>query len=227
MRSAAEKEIRDAVVARLRQLMPNARIVHELNVAGTGTNRIDVAAVASRAIVGVEIKSEKDKLDRLADQWDAFSKCCHRVVVAAHDKHFRDYRPKHYRDDLPPYRYLDHPLFFDKPWHDFHVWRFPRPDKPNQSYHKPWTFDALRDTQVQPRATDMLRMLWAEELREECGRHRIPANSRSTRHFMIQQMVWLMTGREICEAVCRQLRARPFAEGDKQIVEMKTQVAAE
>lgn len=40
-RSSDEQEIRDFVVAKLRQLMPSARIVHELNVSGQGSNRLD------------------------------------------------------------------------------------------------------------------------------------------------------------------------------------------
>jgi len=68
MSSASEEEIRAAVVGRLRELMPDARIVHELNVAGQGSNRIDVAAIGKQAIVGVEIKSRKDVLKRLDEQ---------------------------------------------------------------------------------------------------------------------------------------------------------------
>lgn len=217
-RSSSEREIRDAVVARLRQAMPGARIIHELNVAGQGTNRIDVVAVDRQAIVGVEIKSEKDTLKRLTDQWAAFNKCCHRVFVAAHEKHFQEHRHEHMRDDLPGEMRLNHPDFFESWSRRRLVWPFPKPEK---GFHgeAPWPFDPRRDCSSQPKASAMLEMLWADELRAECARHGLAANSRSTRPQMIAEMVWMMTGREMCEAVCRQLRGRVFTEADEPIRE--------
>ncbi|WP_331373792.1 NERD domain-containing protein [Sinorhizobium chiapasense] len=216
-RSSDEQEIRDAVVARLRELMPAARIVHELNVAGQGTNRIDVAAIDTAAIVGAEIKSRKDVLKRLDEQWPAFNRCCHYVVVVAHEKHFAEYRDPHWRDDVEPYIDLNHPLFFGKWGARDHVWRFPKPDQPPRYGRCVWHFDRHRDVRTQPQASAMLEMLWAEELRTECWVHRISATQRSTRPDMIRDMVWHMTGREIVHAVCRQLRARSFAEADPPI----------
>lgn len=35
---------------------------------------------------------------------------------------------------------------------------------------------------------------------------------------MIADMVWNMTGREICEAVCRQLRQRVFVRADAPLI---------
>lgn len=214
-RSSAEQEIRDAVVARLRVLMPGARIVHELNVAGTGTNRIDVAAIEQQAIVAVEIKSEKDKLDRLSEQWAAFKACCHHVVVAAHLKHFAEHRPPYLRAEDRGEMNLNHPLFFGQWWHRSHVWQFPVPERGRYG-EKPWSFNPHSACRTQPRAVDMLSMLWAEELRAESG-----FGSRAVRDTMIHHMAWTMTGREICEAVCRQLRARPFTEADAPIIQTR------
>ena len=217
-RSADEQEIRDAVVEQLRALLPGARIVHELNVAGQGTNRIDVAAIDRAAIVGVEIKSRKDVLKRLDEQWEAFNRCCHYVVVAAHEKHFREYRDPNWRDDVDPYIDLNHPLFLGKyRWRE-RVWRHPKPEK-RERWEKVWQFDPHRDLVAQPQASAMLEMLWAEELRAECGVHRIAAPQRSIRSDMIRDMVWFMTGREVVHAVCRQLRQRAFAEADPPIFE--------
>src|SRR6056297_3623333 len=84
-RSEAEAEIRDAVVAKLRRTRPDARIIHEINMAG-GTNRADVMAVSPAEIITVEIKSEKDKLDRLPDQIATMRKCSHITVAALHRK---------------------------------------------------------------------------------------------------------------------------------------------
>ncbi len=86
-RSSAEVEIRDAVVARLRELLPSARIVHEFNV-DEGMNRVDVAAIGRDRMVFVEIKSERDKPHRLARQLHAFGPRCHALILTAHEKWF-------------------------------------------------------------------------------------------------------------------------------------------
>lgn len=225
MASSDEREIRDAVAARLRELVPGARIVHELNVSGSGSNRIDVAAVAPELIVAVEVKSRKDTLDRLEVQWPAFRACCHFVVVAAHEKHFvaSPEINKDIRDELPRELTLNHPLFVDKRFNSHQVWRYPRPAEDECWGKVSWVFDRRwgKDQQRRPRqpsATVMLEMLWADELRAECTRHRLDGGSRRTRTDMISDMVWMMTGREIVQAVCRQLRARPFFEADAPIV---------
>ncbi|MCM2293060.1 hypothetical protein NAC44_12075 [Allorhizobium sp. BGMRC 0089] len=223
MTSTAEREIRDAVVARLRELAPDARIVHELNCSGQGTNRIDVAAITRDVIVGVEIKSEKDVLKRLTDQLTAFRKCCHIVVVAAHSKHFKEYRGD-WRADVPSEYHLDHPEFYGRRFsYGKDVWKYPRPDKGSRGMDT-WHFDLVRHTtswKFPLRSSDLLQMLWAEELRIESGRHRLPCGSRENRGTMIQNMSMLMTGQEVSRAVCRQLRARSFAEADAPIFEEK------
>ena len=61
-RSEAEADVRDAVVARLRTIRPDARIMHEVNCSLFGPNRIDVIAVSPQEIISVEVKSAKDKL---------------------------------------------------------------------------------------------------------------------------------------------------------------------
>lgn len=226
MSSAAEREIRDAVVVRLRELAPGARIVHELNVAGQGTNRVDVAAITANTIIGIEIKSEKDVLKRLTDQLKAFRKCCHFVAVAAHTKHFKEYRDDFWRADVPSELHLDHPEFYGKNRWEDGVWRYPRPEK--LKYDRPsWHFDINATSWKFPlRSSDLLQMLWAEELRVEAGRHRLPSGSRETRGKLIQSMSLMMTGREVTEAVCRQLRARTFAEADAPIFQDVREVAA-
>ncbi|AZN72273.1 hypothetical protein D5400_14190 [Georhizobium profundi] len=213
--SSAERELRDFVVSRLRELFPTARIVHELNVAGTGSNRIDVAAVTRQAIIGVEIKSEKDTLKRLDEQWDAFSKCCHFVFVAAHEKHFAEYREPWMSDGSPSEIDLNHPAFLGVYRRRRHCWRYPTPIPQYWSR----AFDPFKDVRLQPRASALLGLLWREELCDEARRHSVSVGSRATRHSMICEMVWRMTGREIAEAVCRQLRQRSFAEADTPIAD--------
>ena len=214
MASAAEREIRDAVVAKLRTVRPGARIIHELNVCGTSSNRIDVVAVTPACIVGVEIKSERDKLDRLGEQWPAFTACCHVVIVAAHQKHFREYRYAGQPENIPGDMRLNHPLFFDDWSLRTNVWPYPEPGADRWGAG-PWHLPIRHDLDVrQPRAWSLLSMLWAAELRAECARHGLPSGQRVTMPSLITSMVWSMTGREIAEAVCRQLRRRAFAEAD-------------
>lgn len=211
-RSKEENEIRVKVVERLRGMFPEARIIHELNIAGEGSRRIDVAAVTEQRLIGVEIKSAKDNLKRLEDQFKAYSECFHFVFVAAHEKHFVEFRERYWREDVASKYYLDHELF-SLGKRIKNVWRFPE-EIEVEAWEK---FDPVRDTADQPRALSMLRMLWADELRQECLRHDIEVKSRATRATMINNMVWNMTGKQVVEAVCRQLRSRPFNEADDAI----------
>jgi len=228
-RSLDEQEIRNAVVARLRELLPGYRIIHELNVAGQGSNRIDVAAIGTEHIVGVEIKSRKDVLKRLDEQWAAFNKVCHFVVVAAHEKHFTGFRETYWKDDRASVPQLNHPLFYGKWKHDNHVWRFPKPQESEWSKYRPdgtsWSFDRLRQFDRIPHATKLLEMLWAAELQAECYRHRVACTSRSTRPDMIRALAWNLTGKDVTHAVCRQLRQRSFAEADAPIYPEQTEPA--
>lgn len=222
-RSSDEQEIRNAVVLRLRELMPTARIVHELNVAGQGSNRIDVAAIDAHHIVGVEIKSRKDVLKRIDEQWKTFNEVCHLVIVAAHEKHFARFREDYWSADREDILDLNHSIFFGHSRWRKNVWRYPRPDY--QALHQytrtdgdDWRFDRLKALHRIPKSTSLLGMLWASELQSECNKHRISCNSRSTRWDMIHDMAWLMSGKEVAHAVCRQLRQRPFAEADATIL---------
>lgn len=220
MSSEAEREVRDAVVARLRVLLPKARIVHELNIAGQGSSRIDVAAVGPDYLVGIEIKSEKDKLTRLADQWEAFNKVCDVVIVAAHRKHFEEWRNSHARADVKPTLSLRHDMAGD--WKlSNHLWCYPSEQELHLrgQYEKHgWNIGRRASFSTSkpkpPRAVTMLEMLWRDELASVCYRHGFAATSRSTRPTMIYDLAMGLTGREIKQAVCTELRGRVFAEAD-------------
>lgn len=80
--SEAEERIRAKAEVWLRQRVPDARIIHEL-VLEQGGSRIDLAAVTSDMIVAVEIKSERDVLDRLNSQLEAAMKVADHVILAA------------------------------------------------------------------------------------------------------------------------------------------------
>lgn len=220
-RSAAEAEIRDAVVARIREHRPNARIIHEINVSSYGPNRIDLIAVDRAEIIAVEIKSSKDKLDRLAAQMEAMKGVAHHAVAALHEKflvedvthekaaHFqRDgayylrERPAPYRYDSRVWVYPEQRRCLNPDWHDDMArWRFPdrRIDAP-----LPWS---------------ALHLLWRDELYELCGALRIAVSRRTTMDPMIQQLRWLCTGKELTCGICAMLRQRRCVEADPEIIE--------
>lgn len=65
--SEAEERIRAKAEAALREVWPDARIVHELMLRQGGC-RIDLAAITETRLIVVEIKSERDVLTRLKEQ---------------------------------------------------------------------------------------------------------------------------------------------------------------
>lgn len=208
--SEAEREIREAVVAKLRRALPQARIIHELNVAGQGSRRIDLAAVTRDMIYGVEIKSEKDTLARLKGQMKAFQACCHHVIVVAHKKFFCD---KPYDNGQPRFVWPHEP-------HISNLWCYPEPPQDatwgTGSQYR-WSVPTPRI--YQPYARYILHMLWADELTDVAARLRIGIAPRANMGVKIDQIAYHTTGKEIAEAVCHQLRTRQFAEADEPIQE--------
>ena len=161
-RSSDEAEIRDAVVSQLRRIRPDARIIHEINVAGTGSNRIDIIAVDHAEIIAVEVKSKKDTLTRLPAQITAMKNVAHHVIIAVHEKFLvRDMVfPNHERFHIPgikeygPFRPWIYPEIRTRPgygWSENGSWRHP---------------DAVTTTALPDGA---LAMLWADELRNLCA----------------------------------------------------------
>lgn len=189
-RSDAEREIRDAVVARLRWIRPGARIMHEVNASGFG-NRIDVLAVDRAEIIAVEIKSAKDKLDRLAAQSAAMKGCAHHRIAAVHEK----FDQREVRKALG--------------WGET-VWFYPA----DTAY---WTEPRLAPaTPLPPAAIDML---WREELLSMCGKFGVCVPKRSTMGCMIPALRWQLTGRDLTLGICAELRTRVCLEGDAPIEE--------
>lgn len=202
-RSPQEAEVRDAVVARLRKLRPGARIMHEINTAGTGSNRIDVLAVDRAEIIAVEIKSEKDKLDRLPDQVDAMRKVAHHVIAAIHEKHLVQKPEPWMRDDL-----VDIPRAMTK---GATKWVFPE-------LHRPglwdWRWEDPRPAVTNPLPDAALFMLWNAELRCLCADLHVSVQSRPTIDQMITALRWNATGGQITKGICAALRARACIEAD-------------
>lgn len=194
--SAEERAMRDAIIPRLRLLCPGARIIHELV---AGDCRADLAAVETDRVTLVEIKSRKDTLERLKRQMEAFKMHGHRVVLLIDQKWIS--RGDSLREAAGRAS----------------IWRYPEPT--NLGLYTPGEWRMFFDAQPQPRASCLLQLLWRSELIEECERRGIASGRRDTMNDMIRDMVWLMTGREIAEAVCRQLRKRRFPEADAPILD--------
>lgn len=209
--SNAEREIRAAVVNRLRALYPGARIVHELNV-GHGKNRIDVAAITRDRIVAVEIKSERDRLTRLADQVREFGRSCHAVVVAAHERFFESFT---YTNGGAGYRESE---TLSAGARNAEVWHYPLYSGPDVALARArfgvWSAPRFSI----PDTRQLLVLLWTEELRSVAVAHRIAGVTRRTPGYTLRDVLWRrLTGAEIEQAVCGQLRQRTFAEADPPI----------
>lgn len=207
-RSSAEVEIREAVVARFRQIWPDARIIHEMNVA-YGRNRADVVAVTPKKLIITEIKSERDKLDRLFEQARTFRSACHMMVVAAHEKWFVqppmvEFAPGSFRQ--PP-----SPIVEALRGEYAVMWRYPEPQRPVRD----WT--AYDYQEQHPWPVRMLWLLWVEELKDICERRRIAFSGRPSSTALIEGILHHLRGWEIEQEVCRELRRRTFAEADDAI----------
>ena len=207
-RSTDEAEIRDAAVARVRLLRPGHRIIHEINVAGTGSNRIDFIAVGQSEIIAVEVKSAKDKLDRLCAQIMAMKQVAHHVVAAVHEK-FLVPAPEAWRRSV-------HSMLPDMPAtgaaHPRHtyIWVYPEADR-RLVYHndlprEPAPMSALPHT--------AMRMLWANELREVCDELGLGVSGSATMGHCITKLRWMANGGDLTEGICRALRRRNCVEAD-------------
>lgn len=185
MRSQSEQEIRDCVVKRLRQLYPTARIIHELNCNGMGSRRIDVAAITEDNMIGVEIKSEKDNLNRIRGQAEVFKKVFGNFIIATHEKHLEEINNM----KLCPYNKWVYPF------RALCCWTNPPKTLPQS-------------------AKEILHLLWHDELYLECLMNGINVPKRANMWVLIKLLMLDLTGAQAIKSVCRQLRARNFAEAD-------------
>lgn len=215
--SADERKMRDEVADYLRSSLPNVRIVHELVMGHV--NRADLAAIGRDRIVAVEIKSARDVLKRAEKQMDTFTRLAHHAILVLDQKFF----------DREPYdsggARCAAPDGVDRSGGE--IWHYPRP-APSADYGggSMYQWRLPRPTLKQPRAFNFLGLLWRSELVAEAQRHGIDATRRMDMVAISSQMAWQMTGREIAEAVCRQLRARSFPEADAPMFETEMRASA-
>ena len=212
MASQAERELRDAVVSRLRVLLPEARIIHELKVAD-GKNRADLAAVTPDKIVLVELKSRRDKLDRLQGQMREFYRHSHCAIAAIDEKHLE--RKLHDKSRwgpggvwVSPSNRLNRVQVASK-----YIWSYP-PLPIHDIMRAPtddWELPPFREM---PDAYALLNLLWAAEQKEVMQALTIPAKGARNRDGQNERIRLYASGKQITEQVCAQLRQRPFAEAD-------------
>ncbi|MDE2096889.1 MAG: hypothetical protein KGL39_06540 [Patescibacteria group bacterium] len=197
--------MRDNVAGYLRQQLPGFRIVHELVMGHV--NRADIAAIGGDRLIAVELKSSRDVLKRAEKQIKTFSSLAHAAILVLDQKFFdrapynngaaRCVAPDNIaRSNVEIWHYPQPGPDADLGGGSMYRWRMPRPN-----LH-------------QPHARLFLSLLWRAELVEEAKRHGIDATRKMDMVTIAAAMAWRMTGKEIAEAVCRQLRARRFPEAD-------------
>lgn len=207
-RSAAEAEIRDAVVARIRDHRPEARIIHEINCAGQGTNRIDLIAVDRAEIIAVEIKSAKDKIDRLPAQIKAMKGAAHHVVAALHEKFLVPARwATEGRVEAPPEA------------KGATVWAYPEAGAEAGRTYGCAAWEQPRPAIQAVLPFDAMHMLWRDELLRLCRALSVPLGKRPTMDLMARALRWQCTGSDLTRGVCAMLRARRCVEADPEIEE--------
>lgn len=202
--SEAEERIRAAKEAALRLELPNARIIHELEVAGA---RLDLAAIDLDRIVLVEIKSERDVMARLPNQlkwalsvtWDV------RVVVTArHANHLTECRLWHRMIDGQPrmndrhIKGLERAQIFVE--HESCINRLHLPEK---TYGHRVTPEAVMNLMLVSEMKEMLRPFGAK--------------SRWTGPDLVEFAREHLSGAAIRRMTCAALRTRHFARADAKI----------
>lgn len=213
-RSSAEAEIRDAVVSKLRSWRPNARIIHEINACDLG-NRIDVIAVDRAEIIAAEVKSKKDKLDRLPSQIQAMQGVAHHVIAAIHEKFLVEWGPTnphsaHYERDGTYYLRQT-----PEEARGAAVWVFPervRAANPGHDYLKRWKEPEL--SIQQPLPPGAIHMLWRAELLDVCSELSVSVPKRSNMPTICNALRWQVSGGDLTKAICGALRRRECLEAD-------------
>lgn len=207
-RSEAEEQIRKPVVAALRRMRPNARIMQEINI-DARRNRVDVMAVDRAEIIMVEIKSAKDKLDRLPAQVEAMRRCSHHTIAALHRKF------------MPEIESVSKVRLDGLPW-DLRYWWYPRAEDMAEAQHPAfdWEEPDIRNSLQTPLPPGALSLLWRDELENLCIHLGLTIPPKARMRQMEYALRWGATGRDITLGICRELRARKdCAEADPAIEE--------
>lgn len=145
-----------------------------------GECRLDMAFIRPKDLIGVEIKSSKDVLTRLEKQKQIFGQCL----------------PEFWLAIAPKWR--DSP---DKPYFRNEIVVGENGVEP--SLYGGW--QPFRNSGVY---SAMLELLWADEARSIAARKGCLSGKYVPRHTVIPELALHLTGAEILEEVCRELRGR-------------------
>jgi hypothetical protein len=184
--SPEEARMRAAVRAWGQRRWPDYRCIHEVPLS---ERRIDMAFVGVKDIAGVEIKSSRDRLDRLEDQIEEYRRWLPEVWIAIAMRWQHHEALRSVRCNL---------IVVDDRAGGSSVIIESRPGR------RPY-----RDELVCSR---MLGLLWREEAARIAQRTGvIPGTSptRDPRHKILPLLARLLTGNEIMREVCTELRQRP------------------
>lgn len=145
--------------------------------------RIDLAFIRPDDLIGIEIKSGKDTLDRLAKQLEVFDAHLPMVYVAYDPKWDEKIKWGHRLEvRLEPADGGVAAGVYDRGWARSRQWR---------CYSR------------------MLDILWAGEARAIAERHRLDVGKRSSLGTTLPALAANLTGAQILREVCTELRARP------------------
>lgn len=145
-----------------------------------GECRLDIAFIRPKDLIGVEIKSSKDVLTRLEKQKRIFGQCLPEFWLAIAPK-WKDSPDKPYfrNEIIVGENGVEPPLYGG--W---------------QPFRNSGVYSA------------MLELLWADEARSIAARKGCLSGKNTPRHAVIPELALRLTGAEILEEVCRELRGR-------------------
>jgi hypothetical protein len=146
-----------------------------------GECRLDVAFIRPKDLIGVEIKSSKDVLTRLEKQKQIFSQSLPEFWLAIAPK------------------WKDSP---DKPY-------FRNEIVVGENGVEPALYGGWQPFRNSVVYSGMLELLWADEARAIAARKGCLSGKYTPRHAVIPELALRLTGAEILEEVCRELRGRP------------------
>ena len=197
MASSEEAAMREQVIAWGRKRWPGARVMHELDVWGC---RIDLAFVTTTEIIGVEIKSSKDVLDRLERQMESYLKVLPEVWLA--------FAPKWAEHHGAPWQVGL--LLVTEDSLTEHI-----PYGQDRSY----AHAAKADMMLTAPALDLLMK---PELLALARSHGLKVKDRATNKVLMGLLARKLTGDQIINGICAQLRARRRGwEADEPIMHME------
>jgi hypothetical protein len=191
-RSSTEIKIRQVLEDWCRKRWPNARLINEL-VVFRGEARADMAAVEETNLVAFEIKGPNDDTKRLIHQCGMFRLSAPELWVIAAAPHC---------DDALLMNYLIPSIGIACI---------------NGLPHSRWDDEAVRELTVEvlaepttfrPHGFSLLSVLWVDELRNQCKRHRLA--DKGVHAKLVERLNTTLTDEEKIEAVCYELRRRNF-----------------